>query len=94
MSAEKKLQPNELYKLLCERHPHINAREDENLSIPDATLRIVRQCWNNFVDYPSVKKIVAVTGISERTIQLYAQKHQFPNRKIIKSKKYEKVQCY
>ena len=75
----KKTSSKQLYALLCRNHPNINAEENENLNIEDATVRILKKCWNN--KYYTVKEIEALTGMTERTIHNNVKYYNLKKRK-------------
>jgi hypothetical protein len=92
MSVEKKLTSNELYEILCKKHPNIIHKKNENLNIYDAKLKIIKKCWYDVKSYPKLKHIADVTGVSERNIQLYAINNNFKKRKTIKHYEQKEIQ--
>lgn len=81
MSAEKKLSSRELYHVLCKKYPNINVRDDEDLSIENATVEFIKKYWYDEKVYYTPKQIAETLKISERSVYRYAREYNFDNRK-------------
>lgn len=82
----KKLTQTQRYKNLCKKYPNVVVEEDEDLSIPNATLRIMKHCWYRVDLFKNIKDIVDVTGCCQRFIFRFAIDNNFEDRKKLKQK--------
>lgn len=85
MPRKPKTTSKHMYNVLCEKYPNINPKEDENLNIEDAILKIIKKCWYDVKTYLTVEEIAAIVKITPRSIQTYAINHNFKKRKTIKN---------
>ena len=81
MSIESKLTSPQMYKLLCNKFPNINPVKNEDLSIHNAKMRIIKTCWYDLKTFPTVKKIADATGVSERNLYKFAEDNNLKQRK-------------
>lgn len=81
MSIEKKLSSPDMYDLLCKKFPNIHPVKNENLSIQNAKMRIIKKCWYDLKTFPTVRKIAEVTGVSERNLYKFADDNNLKQRK-------------
>lgn len=84
MPRKPKTSSKYMYDVLCKKYPHINPKEDENLNIENAVVKIIERCWYDVKTYLTVEEIAAITKITPRSIHNYAIQHNFKKRKTIK----------
>ncbi len=52
----------------------------EDLNIERMKLRILNRCWYDMEQFPTIRKIANVTGMTERTIHRFAKDNNLPKR--------------